>query len=175
MAFDSSPSALGSGAGGIFGLAGGIYSAIQGAGISKQETQVQQAEIGTQVQMDVQRRQAMELSAQRQQLQNVRNMQMARSMALSTSANQGAQFGSGLGGAYGSISGQAGNNNLGISQNLQIGENMFNLEGQLSQEKIQMAGLQGDAATNSALGGMFSSVGKMGGTFGNLLGMIPFG
>lgn len=168
-------SAIGSGVGGLFGLAGGIYTAIEGSQIAKQEAQVSQQEIGTELGMEATKLQAMELSGRRQMLQNVRNAQMARSMALTTAQGQGAQFSSGLAGAYGGIAGQAGTNTLGISQNLQIGQTMFNESAQLSQERIQMAGLQGEAATNSALGGMFGSLGKMGGPIGNLVGMIPFG
>jgi len=41
-------------------------------------------------------------------------MQRARSLALSTATNQGAQFGTGLQGGYGQISGESGTNMLGI-------------------------------------------------------------
>lgn len=173
MAFDFQ--AAGSGAGGLAGLAGGIFTAIQGSNIAKEESQVQQQEIGTELSQDALRQQAMQASGKRQMMQNIRNAQMARSMALSTAQGQGAQFSSGLAGAYGGISGQANTNTENISQNLQFGTQMFGLEAQLSGEKEQMAGLQSEAATNSAVGGIFGSLGKIGGPIGNLVGMIPFG
>lgn len=168
-------SSAGTGAGGLVGLAGGIYSAIQGSNIAKEEAGVTKAEIGTEEGMESTKLQATYLSAQRQQLQNIRNEQMARSMALSTASGQGAQFSSGLAGAYGGIAGQAGTNALGISQNLQIGQQMFNQNQELSAEKMTMAGLQSEAATNSAMGGVFGSLSKLGGPIGSLVGMIPFG
>ena len=175
MAFDSSPSALGQGAGGIVGLAGGIFSAVEGAGLAKKANDIQNQEIATQLSQDALRQQAMELSGRRQMLQNVRNAQMARSMALSTATNEGAQFSSGLAGAYGGISGQANTNTANISENLQIGRSMFGLEAQLSGEKQQMGMVQSEQATNQAVGSMFGSLGKIGGPLGNLVGMIPFG
>lgn len=175
MAFDSSPSALGTGAGGIAGLAGGIFTAVQGAGLAKQANEIQNQEIATQLQQDALRQQAMEASGRRQMLQNVRNAQMARSMALSTATNQGAQFSSGLQGALSSISGQANTNTANISENLQIGRQMFGLESQLAGEKQQMAMVQSEEATNQAVGGVFGSLSKAGGPLGNILGMIPFG
>jgi hypothetical protein len=65
----------------------------------------------------------------------------------------GAQFGSGLQGAYGQISGQSGVNLLGIRQNLELGRNIFDINAGISQQQIaaqqnsvnlayQQAGLQ---------------------------------
>ena len=170
-----SPEGLGGGVGSLVGLAGGIYSAIEGSNIAKKEAQLQQEEIGTELQESAVKFQAMRMSGQRQMLQNIRNAQMARSMALSTAQGQGAQFSSGLAGAYGGISGQAGVNTESISQNLQIGTQLFGLNTQLSGEKEQMAGLQSEAATNSAIGGLFNNLGNIGGSIGKLAGMIPFG
>lgn len=49
----------------------------------------------------------------------------ARAQALSSATNQGAQAGSVLEGAYGSISGQAGNTSTGVTQNQLLGNEVF--------------------------------------------------
>lgn len=72
-----------------------------------------------------QRKKAMELDAQRKMMETVRMQQRARAMALATTTAQGASFGSGLGGAFGQVAGQTGVNQLGISQNLELGRNIF--------------------------------------------------
>jgi hypothetical protein len=166
-------SALGSGAG-EFGLAGlglEIYGGLSAMNAAKQETEISKQEVGVELQQDAVRRQAMELSAQRQMTQQVRNNQQARSAALAAQVASGGsgmagQQSSSFGGAVGNISGATGQNILGISQNLQQGEQMFNLNASLDQLKLQMAGAQGNAATAqgiSSLGGSLMSVGK---TFG---------
>lgn len=138
------------------------------------EAQQQQAALSSrnaqyEMQIDQQRRQMMELDAQRKQMEVVRNAQRARSMALSSQTNQGAQFGSVRGGSLGQISGQTGINTLAISQDLGIGENIFGLNQQIDQNKIQMAALGGQVASGqgemmfgSALGSATSSLSNMG-------------
>lgn len=175
MPGDFSAGTAGTGIGGLVGLAGGIFSAIQGADLAKKANDIQNQEIATQLSQDALRQQAMELSGQRQMRQNIRNAQMARSMALSTAANEGAQFSSGLQGAYANVSGQANTNTANISENLQIGRSMFGLEAQLAGEKQQAAMVQGEQATNQAVSGIFGSISKAGGPLGSLAGMIPFG
>lgn len=139
-------------AAGLAGLGLEIFGGMQQADYANQESQISQKEIGVQQQQDQVRRSAMELSAGRQQTEQVRQNQMARSMALSSTTASGAQFGSALGGAYGSISGQTNTNLTGISQNLQFGERMFDLNNSLDQLKIQMAGVEGNKASSQGLG-----------------------
>ena len=86
------------------------------------------------------------LGARRQQMEVLRNEQRARSLALSNSVNQGAQFGSGLQGGYGQIEGESGNNLLGINQNLSLGAQMNTINQSISGQEMNIAKYQGQAA-----------------------------
>jgi hypothetical protein len=110
----------------------------------------------------------MEVTSRRQQTQNLRSQQMARSMALNTATNQGAQFGSGLQGAYGSISGQSNVNAQSISQNLQLGEKMFDLSDQETASKMYRAQDQAAAASDAAMGKLIGGLGSSLGDLGKL-------
>lgn len=102
--------------------------------------------IATQMEQEAQRKQAMELEGKRNLMENVRNQQRSRALALATTSAQGGQGainrGSGLQGGYGQISGQTNTKQLGIEQNLQIGRNMFDLSSQLAGERSKMIDLQ---------------------------------
>lgn len=94
---------------------------------------------------DVQK-QAMELDARRQNLEQIRTAQKARSISLATGVSQG---GSGFvggssarGGAYGGISGQAGTNLLTNQQALLTGENIYKSNSSITQSNLQMNDLQ---------------------------------
>lgn len=161
----------GSQIGGLFGLAG-IGTSLAGTGMQVAASKAIASDsaniAGLDEQVNAQRQQQMVLTSNRMQLQNIRNSQMARSMAQSSAVNQGAQFGSGLAGGYGQISGQAGTNQLANSQNLQIGQTIFGLDNQIDQQKINIASEQGSMATGqgiSALGGAIGGIGKIAGMF----------
>lgn len=156
-----------------FGLAGlglSIFGGLSAMDASKQETQISQEEVGVEEQQDQVRRQAMELSAARQMTQDTRNAQSQGQMAIAAAAASGqstmqGQQSSGLQGALGTIASSAGQNKLGISQNLQEGEQMFNLNYQLDQLKGQMAKYQGQQATDQGLMSMGSSLFSVGKLF----------
>jgi len=173
----------GSGLGALTSIAGGVFSAVTGSEDASKISSIQQAMAQTEMQENATRRSAMEVQSRREQTQNIRQSQMARSMALNTATNQGAQFGSALGGAYGSISGQSNVNQLGISQNLQFGEHMFDLSDQMSGEKQALSQAQSNAATDASIGKMISGIGgslgdlgkaagSAGGIFSSLLPML---
>jgi len=90
------------------GLALQALGGATSMGGAKASNQAQVQQIKLQQQVEQQRQHAMELDAHRKQLETVRNMQRARFLALSTATNQGAQFGTGLQGGYGQISGESG-------------------------------------------------------------------
>jgi len=97
-------------------------------------------------QQDIQTQQfnAMNLDAQRKQLEVVRQAQRARSLALATATAQGANKGgtSALGGAYGQVAGQTNTNLQGIAQNLQIGKNIFGLNAGITNQRVGLNDLQ---------------------------------
>lgn len=85
-----------------------------------------------QQELEAQRKQQMELDAERRKREIIRSQISARASALSTATNQGAAAGSVIEGAYGGISGRSNVNELGVNQNLQIGENISNLNAGLA-------------------------------------------
>lgn len=102
--------------------------------------------------LEEQRRQTMELSYRRSQLEIIRNQQRARATGLTTTVAQGANRGqsSALGGAYGQFSGQANTGLLANDQNLQIGRSMFDINRGISANKIGMLDLQTQYAGQQA-------------------------
>lgn len=160
--------------------AGAVGSLVAGMQMSKTEGQISNlnSEIGSQqMAQDQLRQQQMVLNTQRSQMQNLRNLQRARMSGLSNATASGSQFGSGLQGAYGAQSGQAGTNSLNTSQNFQIGQQNFQLTEQQDWEKMQISSLQGTLASQqgmmSAAGGLSSmGSGMFGGamSFGKLFG-----
>lgn len=140
------------------GVAGAGYVKQQSA--AKEMAQAQQDQIAQQQKIEAQRKQQMELEAARAQKQVLRNQQRARAMSLATATAQGASYGSALPGAYGGESGQANTNLLSIGQNLQIGQNIFGYNQQISNDRIAYAGAQADYAAGqglSSLGGALVS------------------
>lgn len=128
--------------------------------------------------IEAQRQKQMELEAKRRQLEILRQGQRARSLALATTTNQGAQFGSGLEGAYGQASGQEGSQLLAGTQNLEIGRGIFGLNQNVTADRIRysqgQSNYQSGAALSSLGGTIISSAGaisRIGGSFGGGSGM----
>ncbi len=145
------------------GLGVDIFGGISAMGHAKEAARLEKEMAGVEMQEDDTRQNAMHMTAQRQMLQQVRNNQMARSQALATANSEGAAKGSGLSGAYGSIGGQTGTNLAGISQNLQFGDRMFELNRQLSALKMSKADVEGKLSTDKGImdiGGGIMGLGK---------------
>lgn len=145
-------SALGGLTGGI-GLAGlgvSVYGQVQQSKDEKTAygSRIAQAQLDEQV--NSQRQRQMELTYNRNSLENLRKTQQTNAMALATSTNQGAQFGSGAAGGRAQVTSAGAFNQLGMNQNYQIGENIFGLDNQIDEQKINEAKAQ--SAANSAGG-----------------------
>lgn len=161
----------------IAGMGLQAFGAFGAAGKSKQIAQESQAIAGDEQKINEQRRLQMQLEAQRSQLQNMRNAQRLRAQATAAAVNQGATFGSGLYGGLAGITDQEGVNALGINQNLDIGQNIFSLNSDISEHKKVTAGLQGDMATDQSLmslGGALvtgaKTISNIAGSFGGMSG-----
>lgn len=113
-----------------------LLASQQSVDASNKSYGINQGIIGNEQAVEAQKAQAMELDARRQQLETIRNQQRGRALALTNATAQGASKGSGLQGGYGQVSGQTGVNELGIQQNLQIGENIFGLNTAISNSRI---------------------------------------
>lgn len=167
----------------IAGLVSSITGANKAASASSAIAGANQQIALTEEQQDQLRAQAMEISARRQNMEILRNQQRARAMALNVATNQGAAFGSssGLGGAYGGIGGQTATNQLGLSQSLGIGRQMFALNQNIDQQRFAIAGYQGQLASaqgqmgfGNTMMGAASSAGRLANNFlgGSLNGPV---
>lgn len=152
--------------GAVAGAAISYFGASESAAAAEKSTAAQKAIIEGEQRIEAQKRQAMELDAGRKRLQLVRNAQKARALALTNATSQGAGQGSGLQGGYGQIAGDTGTSMLGLNQNLMIGRNIFDINAQISQQKIAMAeaGVQAQegAAYSSAGSSVMGSIGTIG-------------
>jgi hypothetical protein len=137
------PLTLITGASAIGGIVSKLFGTSESTSAAKAQAQAQSAynvqQTRLEQQVEAQRMQAMEVDARRKQREAIRNQQRAQSMALTSATAQGAQFGSGLQGGYGQISGDTGTSQLGIQQALETGRNIFGINSQLSQAKIDFS------------------------------------
>lgn len=136
----------------IFGTMGASSGAKDKANAEKQIA-------ADEMQQDQVRRSGMELDANRKSMEQLRNTQRMRAMATNNAVNQGAQFGSGLQGGLAGISGQSTTNQLGISQNLSLGEHMFDLNALISQQKMKISDANSKIATSQAISSLGKSLG----------------
>ena len=150
------------GGGGVGGWTAGL--GLAGLGIaalgqyeqSKAQSDVYQSDVNTaqlEMQVNAQRQQQMHLNSQRQSIENLRNVQKAQSQGLAAATQGGAQFGSGLAGGRSQEAAQGAWTSEALSQNLQIGDQMFALDNQIDQQKINKAKAESDASSWGGLGG----------------------
>lgn len=152
----------------VVGAGMSIYGAFAGAGVAKQEAAVSSDIAGQEQSINAQKLQQMQLQAGRINLQNFRNVQQARAQGLTAATSQGAQFGSGLQGGQAQATDQGLYNSLGVNQDLQIGNTIAGYNDKISSDKMQLASLGGEAATDQAWMSAGNSVMGMAGTAGNL-------
>lgn len=143
-----------------FLLAAGVAASAAGTfgqmSSSRKQNAIQQQMIAEEQKQEELRRRRMELDARRRSMEMVRNQQRQRAMSLAAATNQGASAGSGLLGGYGQISGQTGVNMLGVSQNLQLGQDMFASNAALSGLRMNYA----DAGSDLSMWKGVSSLGS---------------
>jgi hypothetical protein len=150
---------------GVIGLGTELGGGLMAMGAQKEAAEASRGITQLEMQADQQRRQAMELSAQRSSLEVTRNAQRARSLGTENAVVGGSQLGSGLQGGLSQIQGQATTNQLGISQNLQIGRNIFDINQDIGAARIA----ESNAKSKEAEGMGIMSLGK--GIMG--LGSLP--
>lgn len=142
-----------------------VYGTAKSTSAAKAQSQYQQQIAADQQRQEALRQKQMELDARRRQLEQVRNMQKARALALSNANAQGAQFGSGLPGGFGQISGEGNTQLLGVNQSLLLGRENFGLSADISSARYGYAGASGQYATGQGLsslgGGLISALGPI--------------
>lgn len=126
----------------------GLYS-LFGGGSNQPNYQAQAAQFALQQQdmnlamvQNAQRQKQMNLDANRRKRDIIRQAQVATANAEAAAAGSGALNSSGVEGARATISGQAGVNYLGVSQNQEIGNTMFALDNMRAQNQFQQSQLQ---------------------------------
>lgn len=153
------------------GLGMSIFGGMQQSAIAKQQAQVS-GDIARQEQgINNQKQEAMELNGRRQQLEIIRNQQRARALAQNSAVNQGAQFGSGLQGGLAQINDQSAFNLLGVNDALQTGRSIAGFNQNISNDKIQLASLGGDAASAAGFSSLGGAIMKSGPIVGQLTGL----
>lgn len=157
------------------GLALQGFGAIKSMGAASDYNRAQIANLGLDRQVEQQRRNLFELQSRAESMANLRAMQRAKSVALTNSTAQGTGNGfgygmqsSGLQGGYAQIAAQGGVNELALGQNLQIGRNTFDLNSQISQNKITMAQAQGRMQQGQGISQLGSSLTQSASAFGRL-------
>lgn len=159
------PLTLGLQAGGLLLQGIGAIGAAQNA---KEAASINIGIAGDEQQINQQKRLQMEMSARRDSMQVMRNTQQAAARGAAAATNQGAFFGSGEAGGQAQITSQGNFDEAGISGNLAIGENIFNTNNDISSKKMQLASVQSNQATDTALMSLGGSVVSNAGTIGNI-------
>lgn len=156
----------------IAGLGLSAFGAVGKAQAAKKQAQASQEVANLEMKQDAVRKRAMEMQAHRQQLEILRSQQRAQALAVNNANNQGAMFGSGLQGGLGQISGYSNFNLQGVDQALASGEQMFGLNAQISQQKINIAKAGGQAATATGLASLGGTLTSSAPTLKNLAGNL---
>lgn len=156
----------------LVGLGLSLYGGSKQASDAKMASQISGNVNRLEGQVNDQREQAMQLSARRQQLEIIRNTQRARAMGLQSATTQGAQFGSGFYGGQAQETAMGSFNLQGVNQNLEIGENIFGINREISKQKLALSQVQGQAATDAGISAIGGSVMKAGDPLGRLSGQF---
>ena len=158
------------GATALVGIGMQLFGTEKSVDYSKQISAVQSQIYGVEQQENYQKYVQMLYQSQRQEIQNLRQVQQVRSASLAAGVSQGAQYGSGVKGGQSAASAEGGFNALGISQAVQTGSALYGLTSQetaLNQMRTtiqgNLASAQGVQAFGSALTGASGAIGKLGG------------
>lgn len=150
---------------------GAMIAGIFGSSDTAEKIAAQQRAIAADEQkIEAQKQMAMELDARRKELEVFRNMQKAQALGLVNATNQGAGRSSGLAGGQAQARNEATQNLLGIGQNLTIGRDIFSLNADISQHKMQLADLNADAQFYSGLTSFGGSILGASGNIGKFFG-----
>lgn len=151
------------------GLGISMFGGSEQSRIAKEQAEVS-ADIARQEKgINAEKQKAMEISGRRTQLEIMRNTQRARALAENTATAQGAQFGSGLQGGLAQVQNQGLFNLTGVNSSLTIGRAIAGYNDAISDDKIKLASLGGDASEAQGYQSLGGSIIKAGPTFGNLM------
>ena len=142
----------------VAGIGLGVASFFGGNEAAEEQARLQKMKFAEEKKIEAQKRLGMELDASRRTVQQIRNAQQARSIALNNATSQGAGQSSGLMGGYAQISGQANQGLLAIGQNLDIGRKISDSNMAISDINMSLAENAADASFWAGLGGLGKSL-----------------
>jgi hypothetical protein len=146
------------------GLGLSIFGGMSQSKVAGEEASVSENEAQQEQGINNVKQQQMELQGRRQSMENIRNTQQARAMAVAGATSGGAQFGSGLAGGLAQVTDQGLFNQVGVNSALQSGRQIAGFNQNITNDKMQMAALGGTMATDqgiTSLGGAFMKAGPM--------------
>lgn len=150
----------------IVGMGMSLFGGLGAAKVSAEQAQISGQIAADDQQINVQKQHQMTLEAGRRNLQQFRQIQQQQALATSRATSQGAQFGSGLAGGLAETESEGLFNVQGVNQNLEIGQNIFGINSDISAKKMQLAALGGQAATDQGIASLGGSIMKAGPTIG---------
>lgn len=128
-----------------FGVGTAVGLGLQAYGMSQSMAgasaynQAAVAEIGAEEKVQGLHEQFMELDSRRKQLENLRNTQKARAMAVAAGASQGASFSSGVAGGEAQVMGHGAFGASGLAQSLMIGRGIYQQDLNIDKQRIAMS------------------------------------
>lgn len=152
------------------GLGMSIFGGMEQSNVAKQQAEVSGDIAKQELGINAEKQRAMEIAGRRQQLEIIRNGQRARALAENNAVSQGAQFGSGLAGGLAQVSADTNYNLSGVDLGLMSGRTIAGFNNAISQDKIKLASLGGDAATAAGYTSLGGSLLKAGPYVGALSG-----
>jgi len=153
---------------GVAGLAMSIFGGSSMSSTAKESAQVSQQMFATEEDENNVRRQAMEMSARRSQIETLRTAQRARAMAVQAGSTQtGSLTGSGVKGGIAETQNEGLYGLQGINNQLSFGRHLFDLDDHMNMLKAQQASLQSSMATSQGIASMGGSIMKAGPMIGN--------
>lgn len=149
---------------GIMAVGAGLqlYGGYSQAGHAKQISQLANQKASQEQEINNLKLQQMEVEGRRMQMENIRNTQRARAMAVQAGTNQGAQFGTGLLGGIAEVQNKGEFNMQGVEQGLFFGREVAQRNNNISALNAQISQAQGAAASDqgwSSLGGALIKAG----------------
>lgn len=148
---------------GAIGLAGSIFEGMQASKLSQDEASLSQANAYDEERITNLHQQQMHLFNNRQNMENLRNVQKAQAQTRAAGIASGSQYGSGVQGSLSAESAMGGRNAMQLGQDLSVGDQIFAQTKDIDQNKIQMANIQGQMASAQGLQSIFGGASSFGG------------
>lgn len=148
------------------GLGMQLFGGAKQSAIAKESAQVSQDMAMQEQAINRAKVRQMEMEGRRMQMENIRNTQRARAMAVQAGVNQGAQFGTGLLGGIAGVQNKGAWNMQGVQFGLDFGREVAGYNDKISADKMQLAQLGSQSAQASGWSSLGGALLKAGPTIG---------